>query len=241
VSAARVIPEATYIEPLVGWRCWRVEKIETIADGGRFRLCAAGHLGVPKVWQPRAATVAHCSNWQSKHDAPHPKHECGVYAFREQVDAERKMIELIAYEREYARREDRHKDSVRRPRSNWACGRVLLWGRVVECELGWRAQYGYPYDVTLFGGPTTARSLATDYAVDVGREPIGVLEKMLRRYKDAVRDARQDATHDQWYQTSMYGIMDRSFLKPYHDAVMARLDELQVAVRSLEKEADDAS
>jgi hypothetical protein len=49
-----------------------------------------------------------------------------------------------------------------------ALGRVSLWGRVIENVQGWRAQYAYPYDVTLIAGDAdAARGLRRRYAVDV--------------------------------------------------------------------------
>jgi hypothetical protein len=93
----------------------------------------------------------------------------------------------------------------------------------------------------VFGGPATARSVATDHGLDVDQVPAAALSKVSRRHKQVVRETIHDANCDQWCEKTIYGIMDRSFLKPYHDQVMARLDELQTAARSLEKEADDAS
>jgi hypothetical protein len=48
-----------------------------------------------------------------------------------------------------------------------------LWGRVVEHELGWRAQYAYPYALTVHGPPEVARAIRALYAVEVEEaEPI---------------------------------------------------------------------
>jgi hypothetical protein len=75
-------PEAVLKEPIVGWRAWRVYEIDTLRDGRQFRLCAVGTRGIPKVWEPRVATRAVCSDFKSRHEAPDPEHECGLYALR---------------------------------------------------------------------------------------------------------------------------------------------------------------
>ena len=50
-----------------------------------------------------------------------------------------------------------------------ALGLVSLWGRVVENVDGWRAEFAYPYDLTLVGGDDAlARDLRRRYLVDVG-------------------------------------------------------------------------
>jgi len=83
VTALALAPEATYVEPVVGWRIWRVLPFETLQGEESYRLCAAGLHGTPKVWEPRAATMAVCSGFRSTHDAPWPDCNCGIYAFGE--------------------------------------------------------------------------------------------------------------------------------------------------------------
>jgi len=47
-------------------------------------------------------------------------------------------------------------------------GRVALWGRVIECENGCRAQYGYPQELFLISNDKTLGSaLANAYGVPV--------------------------------------------------------------------------
>ena len=42
----------------------------------------------------------------------------------------------------------------------WAFGRVSLWGRIVECEDGWRAEYAYPYELEVYACDGVAGQLA---------------------------------------------------------------------------------
>ncbi|HEV2592653.1 MAG TPA: hypothetical protein VGU02_12255 [Gaiellaceae bacterium] len=223
------IPEGTYLDPVVGWRFWRVQRIQTLANAAtRYRLCAAGKNGRPKVWQPKTATVAHCSDWSARHEAPHPNHSCGIYAYSDLVDAERHLAVMEAF----AQNADKQT-----PTSDaWALGRVSLWGRVVECEKGWRAQFAYPYTLTIFTGRSGLVSQITDdYAVDAERLPRADVAKLVKKYPDAVDDALSDAAYDKWYSTTIYGRMDSSFLKPYHEAVMARFDALEASVAAIKQ------
>ena len=49
-----------------------------------------------------------------------------------------------------------------------ALGRVSLWGRILEREHGFRAQFAYPYDLFLIGADDEiASGLRRRYAVDV--------------------------------------------------------------------------
>ena len=45
-------------------------------------------------------------------------------------------------------------------------GQVALWGRVVETETGWRAQYAYPYDLEVL---PPRSSLHSDEAHELAR------------------------------------------------------------------------
>jgi hypothetical protein len=105
-----------YAAPLVGWRVWRVA--ETRAG---LRLLSVVY---DDVWRPRRAAVAVCSH---AHEAPAAACVCGIHALADRTTAERYLVG----------RND-----------PWIVGRVLglvsLWGTVVECERGWRAERGYP-------------------------------------------------------------------------------------------------
>jgi hypothetical protein len=87
----------------------------------------------------------------ARHEPARAGKRCGIYAVRERALLDR----LVAF--------------VPGPgRLPFAIGRVSLWGRVVENVDGWRAEYAYPYDLTLVRGDEgTARTLRRRYLVDV--------------------------------------------------------------------------
>lgn len=147
--------EDTYPEPVVAWRAWRVRRLERLSEDRPLRLAAIGRRGVPKFWEPQAANLASCSNYRMVHEAPWPSCKCGIYGFRERESAE---DALARYSRGST--------------EGWALGRVSLWGRIVECERGWRAQYAYPYDLVVFTrDDSVAAELRDLYAVDVTAAP----------------------------------------------------------------------
>ena len=143
----------TSIEPILGWRIWHVDP----APGGP-RLRSWAH-SVP--WPAGRRMEAHCRSilglalpaWS--HSAPRRGHACGIYALREREPAAAMLHEVG----------EAGPDFNRLPA---ALGRVSLWGKVVENTGGWRAQFAYPYDLTLFGADESlAAGLRRDYAVDV--------------------------------------------------------------------------
>ena len=124
-----------YAEPLVAWRVWRVV---STSDG--FRL---GSVVKSALWPAGEPLRAECLREPTlagffrrrapSHGAPEPECECGIYAGR--LSAIEDYLAPSAAEFE-AR----------------ALGQVLLWGRVVECERGFRASYAYPARLYLPAG-----------------------------------------------------------------------------------------
>lgn len=217
-------PVATYLEPLVGWRCWRVLPMQTLAAGKRYRLCASGTYGMPKVWDPRVPVVAKCSSFESRHEAPHRDHECGLYAYASREEAEAKFAGLAV--------------TNGRQGVSWAFGRVSLWGRVIECELGWRAQYAYPYEVTVFTDGRAPNALAEEYAIDVESRPRSDLRSLIAQHPAQGRPVVHTISgwwRKEWYEKSIPGVIDSTFLKPYHEDICRRLDTLTRSVAQLEK------
>jgi hypothetical protein len=139
------------LDPVLGWRVWRV------GDDG---LLEAVVWGSP--WHPRQRFHASCEDapspfWPGSGLAPHrpPARdcECGIYAFKRRADAE-----LLAREKVDGR--------------PLALGRASLWGRVVETERGYRAEFAYPYDVEVLGGSSALAGLVRSrYAVDAAPAP----------------------------------------------------------------------
>jgi hypothetical protein len=77
------------------------------------------------VWPPGAAVAARCR----LHPAPEMSCDCGVYASATAPDA---APFAVCY------------GSSRRYPLARILGRVSLWGTVVECDRGWRAELAYP-------------------------------------------------------------------------------------------------
>ena len=100
----------------VGWRAWTVQ--ETNAG---IRLGSVIH---DMQWQPRQPATALC---ETSHPAPSVACNCGFHAVRDPVDA-------FSY---LHGRDELH--TIGR-----VLGEVLLGGRIVETDVGWRAAKAYP-------------------------------------------------------------------------------------------------
>ncbi len=138
-----------YLEPIRGWRVWKV------ADGCLYSTVFG------TLWPERVRLEARCGlggrsspgGLRGVHDAPSRDCDCGIYALKSRPDALFLARQMTT-------------PSVA------AVGRVSLWGRVVETERGYRAQYAYIYDLMLLGGTSAqAREIRNRYAVDALVEP----------------------------------------------------------------------
>lgn len=113
-------------EPIVGFRQWgsrRGELYSGIFVAGRFvpnpALSLIAPRAVPAPWPTTDHRVAKCFAVRG-HEAPHRDCRCGYFAY-------------------YALPED---PEMPAPQAVW--GAVVGWGRVIECERGFRAQYARP-------------------------------------------------------------------------------------------------
>jgi hypothetical protein len=138
-----------YLDPILGWRVWKVAH-------GRLYSTVFGTL-----WPERARLEARCGlggrsspgGLRGVHDAPLRGCDCGIYALKSRADAL------------FLARQITRPDLA-------AVGQVSLWGRVVETERGYRAQFAYIYDLTLLGGTEVqAGEIRNRYAVDALVEP----------------------------------------------------------------------
>jgi hypothetical protein len=122
-----------YAGALIGWRVWCV-----VERGGELLL---GSVIADELWPRESALVATCRAHQipsnsllpdrsAEHEAPAAGCTCGIYAAREPSTVWT-----------YLRGRDEAGTVAR------VLGRVLLWGRLVEHEHGWRAQFAYPLEV----------------------------------------------------------------------------------------------
>jgi hypothetical protein len=114
-----------YISPIIGYRVW------TWGTTGLKSLCG-------ERWHPNQSLAARCRasavvgtiasrvEGHDSHDAPQVNCTCGIYAVKT-LD----HFRSAGYER------------------FGICGEVFLWGKVVEHELGYRAQLAYPKNLFL--------------------------------------------------------------------------------------------
>ena len=110
-------------EPIVGWRQWNFMYPHFLAN-----------LGNDTIYVPREKIEARCEQEDhSEQQAPHLPCTCGIYAYKEKP---RLLGEIrITYGRPLA-------PPVSGLRLVY--GEINLWGKVIEHEDGYRAQFGYP-------------------------------------------------------------------------------------------------
>jgi hypothetical protein len=115
-----------FAEPLAGFRRWGNERgrlYSGIFTGAGFVADPALSLPAsrlaPPPWPRHRDRAARCLA-VGGHRAPHPRCRCGYYA--------------------YYRLPEELEDAA--PEAVW--GAVVAWGRIVECERGFRAQYARP-------------------------------------------------------------------------------------------------
>ena len=110
-------------EPIVGWRQWHFMYPHFLAN-----------LGNDTIYVPREKIEARCEQKDhSEQQAPHLTCTCGIYAYKEKP----RLLGEIRYT--YGR-------PVAPPVSGLRLvyGEINLWGKVVEHDHGYRAQFGYP-------------------------------------------------------------------------------------------------
>jgi hypothetical protein len=100
---------------------WRAWALTGDRDGERLLLRPVA--GRSRPWRPREIAEAACKGARF-HQAPHPDCTCGLHGTH-------------------------GLDVLRRTKSPAVLGRVALWGRVIEHEHGYRAQFAYPQRLKL--------------------------------------------------------------------------------------------
>lgn len=172
-------------DPVVGWRIWRVERridrkisaldlaleLREAERAGVERPAEAlfdyrlRSLSQPEFWPTRARLESLCgreSHLAHRYSAgPEADCECGIWAFRAYDLAERTLLDYAQSGRVLAR------------------GRVSLWGRIIEQEHGWRAQFAYPLEIDLYGAPEeVALDLAVAYGIEASARPWPIAEPL---------------------------------------------------------------
>jgi hypothetical protein len=120
-------------EPIVGWRQWNFMYPHFLAN-----------LGNDTIYVPREKIEAHCEQYStigtlvlrkdhSEHQAPHLTCMCGIYAYKEKPRLLREIRNIYSGLR-----------LVANNRYVPIYGEINLWGKVIEHEDGYRAQFGYP-------------------------------------------------------------------------------------------------
>lgn len=175
----RVWEKTLAAAPIVAWRVWAV--IESPAQIERYEIAAMADAfdrnenPFRKLLAPRLSAIGMHGTWAAphfsakckatdyesfflqtygraakpKHDAPATNCHCGIWALKELEDAEKTIAE---YDKGQA----------------FAYGSVQLWGRVIECERGYRAQHARPLSLTVINrGNLDVAALSAFYDAEV--------------------------------------------------------------------------
>jgi hypothetical protein len=137
------------IEPIIGWRIWRISHRHDETRLASLVYRAEWPVHEPLHAQCGAPTLG-LGLVRRRHEAPSSNCACGVYAARWELLSPEIKRNLFG----------------RKPR--FVIGEVALWGTVVEADLGWRAEFAYPQRLYVplrqRGRPLEEFKLATDLA-----------------------------------------------------------------------------
>jgi hypothetical protein len=115
------------IEPIVGWRYWNLDQSGSLKSAN-----------LDSTWRPGEIKRAYCTPLPGNlgngakrrpHPAPDDACSCGIYASRD-LKSLRKSVALF------------HEDRL-------VVGEVMLWGRVIPGERGYRGEFAYPRSLYL--------------------------------------------------------------------------------------------
>jgi hypothetical protein len=112
-------PIPDYMGTITAWRGWQIRN-------GKL-----APIGTSGIWEPKKANRAVCTKLETgaNHDAPSKKCTCGYWTFRTMET----LQEALAG---YAQKVQ-------------VIGTVDIWGKVIECTNGFRAEYAYPKELWL--------------------------------------------------------------------------------------------
>ncbi len=115
--------------------------IEPIVGGRTFDVSTEGDdIGLHSIngvyWPPRKALTAYClNNPFAAHESPHIDCQCGIYSWN--------LEQAAGF-----------------PNTLW--GEVYLWGDVIVCDLGYRAEFAYPKELHINATATRAAQRIRD-------------------------------------------------------------------------------
>ena len=137
-------PDRFDTEPIIGWRTW-------FADWDGLLYSPS----MENLWPLGERFEAECYALVHHHGScPDSKCKCGIYAYKEPLAAGY-MYTMV---------EDNF--ALLCPGGSYpVIGQVSLWGRIIEHDMGYRAQYAYP---TMLRTPlkAVARSVQARYGVE---------------------------------------------------------------------------
>jgi hypothetical protein len=142
------------IDPIRAWRVW----LPSVEVDGSLMLCSFTEAGGGARWAAGDSLRASCPS--GKHEAPRGECTCGIYAHKSWASASHQA----------------------RGVAGAVVGEVQLWGRVIEHELGYRAQFARPCALWLpvvFAAQSpriedVVDSLSRRSALDRYRVPVGL-------------------------------------------------------------------
>jgi len=130
-SGLEGIPD--FVEPLLGWRAWKIRA--PLSEPGACPGLSSVILDTP--WAPRRKFSAeHSYDLGVKcRGLLDLNCSCGIYAFNDPLEA---FVYLMKV-----------RDRLLSMSVEVAIGTVSLWGKVIECEAGYKAENAYPHHIYL--------------------------------------------------------------------------------------------
>lgn len=116
-------------DPLIGWRMWDLPMKGTYEGVSGWRLKAISHAHLWEPFQPmRGTCYGKPPEKITDHTCPSWEHRCGVHAVKEVFQVRKWGSPTVGNKSDYVR----------------ILGELDMWGRVLEYEEGFRAEWGYP-------------------------------------------------------------------------------------------------
>jgi len=112
-------------------------------------------LGQSSAWEPKKAPAAKCTKASDQHDSPARDCTCGYWSFKS-MDLLQEALKPYAS-------------------SVVVVGSVDIWGKVIECENGFRSQYAYPKELWLL--KPDLDFLSWTYGVPVRKTDVQKMDK----------------------------------------------------------------